>query len=245
MALTDHDTLAGLKEARASISPASLRVIGGCEFSVEVAWGEMHLLAYFLPTDAVRLLSFLADQRAKRRERGSEMVVRLNDLGIDLTDEDVLEAANGGAVGRPHVARALVARGAAENIGEAFDRFIGWGKPAFVPKDLPPVESVTALVKSVGGVTSAAHLRDRATRAGLASLQQRGVDAVEVLHPAHDEATRARIGRLAKELGLLRTGGSDWHGEAGDQESRAPLGGMDVPEEWLAGIEDLHRARRV
>lgn len=170
-------------------------------------------------------------------------MARLNRLGVAITEEDVLAEAGDGAVGRPHVARALITHGAAPTLSEAFDRYIGWGRPAFVPKDLPGIEAVVAVVRAAGGVTSAAHLKDRATRGALTTLREAGVDGVEVLHPSHDETTVRRIGRLAADLGLLPTGGSDWHGERTDEPDRAPLGSLDVPHEWLAAIEGVHLER--
>src|SRR5437588_634623 len=121
--------------------------------------------------------------------------------------------AGGGAWGRPHVARAMMAVGAVRDVQEAFDRFIGFGRPAFVPKNLPTVKAVIDLVRSVAGVTSAAHLKDRAVRPVLRELKKAGVDAVEVLHPSHDESCVRRIGALAVELELLQSGGTDWHGD--------------------------------
>jgi predicted metal-dependent phosphoesterase TrpH len=103
---------------------------------------------------------------------------------------------------------------------------------------------VTRLVRSVSGVTSAAHLKDRAVRPVLRELKKAGIDAVEVLHPAHDESTRRRIAALAGELDLLQTGGTDWHGEMAVDRALVPLGGMPVPEEWLTRIEQLHLTRK-
>jgi predicted metal-dependent phosphoesterase TrpH len=243
IALTDHDTLAGVAVARRYAESAGVRVISGCEFSVEASWGEMHLLAFFLPDDDPAVQAFLSEQRSGRATRARAIVERLNALGVAITDEDVLAAAKGGAVGRPHVAQALITRGAAASIPEAFDRYLGWKRPAFVPKALPAVGVVTHLVRKAGGVTSAAHLKDRANRAALASLKAAGVDAVEAIHPAHDEATAGRIRRLAGELDLLLSGGSDWHGDGNGPPARAPLGSLDVPEEWLNAIEDLHTRR--
>jgi predicted metal-dependent phosphoesterase TrpH len=212
-----------------------VRVIGGCEFSVAAPWGEMHLLGYFLPADSTELESFLGACRADRDRRARGMVSRLAGLGIEISSDDVLAEASGGAVGRPHVARALVRRGAVGSVNEAFDRYLGRGRPCFVEKTLPSFADVAALVHRLGGVVSAAHLRDRATRASLSRLRDEGLDAVETRHPRHDGEIRARITDLALELGLARTGGSDWHGDAGD--AHADIGTQDVPAEWLPELE--------
>jgi predicted metal-dependent phosphoesterase TrpH len=242
IAITDHDTLAGTAEALAAGEACGLRVVAGCEFSVHVPGGEMHLLGYFLDPDNGELRAFLEGQRANRRSRAREMVRRLNHSGIAIDEAEVIAAAGGGAVGRPHVARVLVSRGVVQDVGQAFDRYLGWRRPAFVPKQLPDLAEVAALVRRCGGVTSAAHLSERAGRALLERLCRTGVDAVEVVHPAHDELTARRIDTLASELGLLRTGGSDWHGNSAVEE-RGVLGHDAVPAAWLEALELRHQER--
>jgi len=243
MALTDHDTVAGVAEARAAGAVLNLRVVGGCEFSVDGPGGEMHLLAYFLPNSDPVLEGFLQGQREKRLQRAVELVERLRSLGIAITIQHVRAQAGEGAVGRPHVARALIALGAARDINDAFDRFLGQGRPAFVPKVLPSVTAVTTLVRTAGGVTAAAHLKDRAVRPVLQELKQAGVDGVEVVHPSHDGAVRRRLNKLSVELDLVCTGGSDWHVDFAVDRPVAGLGSMDVPPAWLERLERIHSGR--
>jgi predicted metal-dependent phosphoesterase TrpH len=243
IALTDHDTLAGIPEAAAEGVRQGVRVIAGCEFSVAAPWGEMHLLAYFLPPNEPLLEAFLADKRGKRVVRAQHMVDRLRGLGLPVSFDEVESEAGAGAVGRPHVARALVRGGHVADVPEAFSRSLGARRPAFVPKELPSVREVTALVRSLGGVTSAAHLGSRATRRGLASLSARGIDGVEVRHPLHDVRRATEIEHLTGDLGMMRTGGTDWHGDSRDEPNRAPLGSITIPEQWLNDIEQLHQQR--
>jgi hypothetical protein len=237
IALTDHDTLAGVAAAAAAGEPLGVRVVAGCEFSVRVAWGELHLLGYFLPPEHAELARFLADTRAARRRRGQEMVQRLQRLGVDVAVEHVAAAAGEGAVGRPHVARALVERGVVADIGEAFDRFLGRGRPAFVEKPLPPLTRVTTLVHEVGGVAVAAHLGQRATESEVRHLKDQGVDGLEARHPSHSGAVERRVEELAGRFDLAVTGGSDWHGDTDLGGAHAELGGLDVPLEWLERLE--------
>lgn len=204
----------------------------------------MHLLGYFLPLDSVPLLDFLVRCRADRERRGIEMVERLRALGIPITVADVLKEAQGGTVGRPHVARALLQLKAVKSVQDAFDRFLGWGRPGFVHKRLPQFREVAELVHACGGVVSAAHLKDRGTRAALAALRAEGLDAVETRHPTHDAELRARLTDHALALGLLRTGGSDWHGDAGGLSAGAELGGQQVPMEWLDALEEARPVGR-
>ncbi len=243
VALTDHDTLDGIPQAAAASAEVGVRVIAGCEFSVAAGWGEMHLLGYFLPSDHPGLNRFLAEQRQKRVERAHLIVQRLNRIKVPADVEGVMSEAGDAAVGRPHVARSLVKMRVVRDANEAFDRFLAEGRPAFVPKDLPTVADVSSLVREVGGVTSAAHLGSRATRAFLTELQQAGVDGAEVVHPAHGDHSVRRIRALAKTLRMLPTGGSDWHGDRTMQGRRGQLGSLQVSEAWLDGLEALHRER--
>lgn len=244
MALTDHDTLAGITSALEAGAREGIRVIAGCEFSVQAVWGEMHLLGYFLPVDSTPLQDFLARCRADRERRGAEIVDRLKGLGIAIAVDDVLSEAQGGAIGRPHVARALLRLKAVKSVQDAFDRFLGWGRPGFVHKRLPQFRDVAELVHACGGVVSAAHLKDRGTRATLTALKAEGLDAVETRHPTHDAEIRARLTSHAVALGLLRTGGSDWHGDMPGLTAGGELGGQEVPMAWLDSLEEARPAGR-
>lgn len=237
VALTDHDTLAGLPAAIDAGRRHGIRVIAGCEFSTQAPWGEMHVLGYFLPLGSDPLEEFLVACRADRERRGNEIVERLRKLGLKVTREDLFREADGASIGRPHVARALLRLGAVRTIQEAFDRYIGWNRPGFVEKRLPTFRAVAELVHTAGGIVSAAHLRDRASAAFLADLKTQGLDAVETRHPVHDPDQRARLTEIALSLGLLRSGGSDWHSDDQVQHPGAEMGGQDVPDEWLADLE--------
>ncbi len=244
IALTDHDSVAGVAEARREGDRLGVRVIGGCEFSVAAPWGEMHLLAYFLDADSPGLEAFLAATRARRLLRAEEIVRRLNAMGVTISVEDVLAESGGGAVGRPHVGRALIKRGAVRGLNEAFDRYIGRGRQGYVPKVLPTLGEVCDLVHGANGLTSAAHLKDRGNRSSLKKFKDAGLDAVETRHPSHHPEQRAALTDLALELGLLRTGGSDWHGDGLAGESHGTMGSQSVPAEWLALLEDRVRLPR-
>ncbi len=243
VALTDHDTLAGVSEAADVGASVGVRVVSGCEFSVKSWWGELHLLGYFLPAGHPELNRFLVTQRDGRVERAEEIVRRLSDLGVRVTMESVRRHAGGGSVGRPHVARALVDAAKVASVNQAFDRYLSDDGPAYVPKPLPELEAVTSLVSRLGGVTSAAHLKERATLSTLSRLRQGGVDAVEVLHPSHDDGTVSRLRAWSADLEMLKSGGSDWHGDHGSPDDRRTIGALRVPGEWLEALERLHRER--
>lgn len=240
VALTDHDTTDGVAEATSEANELGLRIIPGCEFSVRAPWGELHVLALFLPHASETLETFLRETRAARRRRGEQMVAKLQSLGVAIELEDVeaqLLGGDGGALGRPHVARALVDCGACDDIPDAFRRYLGRGRAAYVEKPLPKLGEVTALVHEVGGLTVAAHLGDHGTEAQLRVFQDQGLDCVEVRHPSHAPAVEQRLTRIAERLGLGISGGSDWHGESEYGDTHAPLGGMQVPDTWLAPLE--------
>ena len=239
VALTDHDTLAGIPEALAAGERSGVRVVAGCEFSVAAPWGEMHVLGYLLPAHSAELEEFLERSRADRLRRAQEMVTHLQRLGVDLPFESVLQESAGGALGRPHVARAIVRHGGALNPNDAFDRFLGRGRPAFVEKTLPTFRTVAEVIHNAGGVVSVAHLKERGTRVVIERLKAEGLDAVETRHPSHDPDTRARLTDIVIQLGLLRTGGSDWHGDPPPGVTHAMLGSQQVPPEWLARLEDF------
>jgi 3',5'-nucleoside bisphosphate phosphatase len=238
VALTDHDTLAGLPEALAAGDRYGVRVIAGCEFSVAAPWGEMHVLGYYLPARSENLNHFLERCRADRVRRAEEMVRRLHRLGVDVPFESVLQESAGGAVGRPHVARAVVRHGGATDPGDAFDRFIGRGKPAFVEKSLPSFQAVADVVHAAAGVVSVAHLKEHGTRTVLERLKADGLDAVETRHPSHDPDLRSRLTDLALQLSLLRTGGSDWHGDP-EPGTYGTIGSQRVPREWLDRMDEF------
>ncbi len=240
ISLTDHDTVAGVPAAVAAGERLGVRVLSGCEFSTSAPWGEMHVLGYFLPTDSAPLETFLARCRADRMRRARAMVDRLQGMGVSLDFEDVLRQAGGGAVGRPHVARAIVRGGGALGMSEAFDRYIGRGRPAFVEKVLPSFREVADLVHAVRGLVSVAHPKDRGTRSFIERLKSEGLDAIETRHPSHDPDVRSRLTDLSLRLGLLRTGGSDWHGDPEPGESHGALGSQEVPLEWLERLDRLH-----
>ncbi|HJR17045.1 MAG TPA: PHP domain-containing protein [Gemmatimonadales bacterium] len=240
IALTDHDTVGGVSEALTAGEQYGVRVVGGCEFSAAAPWGEMHVLGYYLPCDSPGLDAFLERCRADRVRRARAMVEQLQRLGVDLSFDHVLHESGGGAVGRPHVARAIVRQGGAIDLGDAFDRYLGRGRPAFVEKTLPQFKTIVEVVHENGGLVSVAHLKERGTRSFIERLKGEGLDAVETRHPSHDPDLRARLTEIALKLDLLRTGGSDWHGDPEPGVTHGTIGSQQVPLEWLERLDDRH-----
>lgn len=238
-ALTDHDTTEGVEAAAREGASLGLRVVAGCEFSVAAPWGELHVLGYFLPPGHARLEEFLSGTRAARERRAGLIVAKLQKLGVAIDVRDVASQADGGAMGRPHVARALVERGASADINDAFARYLGRGRAAFVEKPLPTLQQITELVHQAGGVAVAAHLGERGSEPQIHQFQERGLDGIEVRHPSHSPATEKRLTNIAQRLGLAVSGGSDWHGDTAFGDAHAALGSLEVPAAWLDTLEQL------
>lgn len=240
IALTDHDTVAGVARARAAADGSPLRVVAGVELSAYQGDEETHLLGLHL-TDLDAMEQELEAFRDARRARGERMVERLNAIGVRITFADVLEAAGGGAIGRPHVAKALVENGWARDNRDAFDRYLGAGRPAYLDKRRLSLAAAIAMVHRSGGIAVLAHPGGEGTLTRLAALKAMGLDGVEVLHPSHSAEDRKRLLAIADALGLVPSGGSDSHGATAGPRV---VGALAVPAEWLARQDACVAARR-
>jgi hypothetical protein len=229
VAVTDHDTVAGVRAAQRAAAGSGLEVVAGIELSCADDRREVHLLGLCL-ADLAPMDGALADARSARETRGAEMVDRLNALGIPVTMAMVAAEAGDGNVGRPHVARAVVAGGWCSTVREVFDKYLGDGRPACVDRPKLSLADAIALVHRAGGVALWAHAGSEGTREKVMRYVAFGLDGLEVRHPSHNAADVERLARFADEFGLVRSGGSDWHGEP---ETWKPLGCQHVPAPWL------------
>jgi hypothetical protein len=239
IALTDHDTVDGLGDAYDEGRSLGVRVIAGIELSAVESNAETHLLGLHL-TEVDRLAARLRDLRTMRLTRAERIVKRLNELGVKVTIEEVLEQAAGGAVGRPHIARALVNDGWATDVRDAFDRYLGSGRPAFVAKDRLSMSDAIAMIHDAGGLAVLAHPGSAGTRARIEALTGIGLDGVEVKHPSHSAEDAARMLALVDHFRLVPSGGSDWHGLS---DGGRALGGMRVPLAWIGRQEQAVATR--
>jgi len=217
VALTDHDTLAGHDEARAALS-SRLKLLTGMELSCLQDGRSVHMLAYAVDPRNAALAAECAALVAARDDRAKGMVERLRELGVDITWPQVTAFAAGGVVGRPHIARAMVAAGVIEQPYEAFsEEWIGAGGRAYVTRYAPAPVAAIGLVRAAGGVTVLAHPgavspAEQLSDEQIAGLAAAGLGGLEVDHPGHDHDVRERLASLAADLGLVRCGGSDDHG---------------------------------
>lgn len=244
IALTDHDTLSGVEEARAAAGNAGPRLVAGVELSVDHANVKIHLLAYFLEPGAGPLQDRLAELREGRRRRNVEIVARLRDLGYDIEEADVAAQTAGEAVGRPHIADALVAKGLIASRAEAFDGLLSDGGVAYVQRPRLSAKEAIQLATASGAVTSVAHPytidMNATTYPGLfEELGDAGLTGLEAFYPEHSPSLREHLAALATELGLVATGGSDYHG-AGKPGLKVGTGRGDlvVPDTALSDLEE-------
>jgi len=217
IALTDHDTLAGHDEAREAL-PDGLTLVGGMEMSCSLGDRSVHMLAFLTDPADQDLAAELQAITTDRLRRGRAMVDRLRDLGAEVSWEQVTAIAAGGVVGRPHIARAMVAAGIIERPEQAFTaEWLGEGGRAYVTRYAPDPARAIALIRAAGGVAVLAHPGTQSRDAWIpdeviAGLAEAGLAGVEVAHSDHNPAERNRLAGLAHDLGLIRTGGSDDHG---------------------------------
>ncbi|HEX6940019.1 MAG TPA: PHP domain-containing protein [Longimicrobiales bacterium] len=233
IALTDHDTTAGVADALAA-ADGRLAVIAGIEVSSTYGGEELHILGYFVAPDHPELERYAGQAIARREERMHGMIRRLQELGVRLSYEDVLAGAGTGPVGRPHLARALVHAGHVRSVQEAFDRFLADGGPAFLPTELLTPREAIDLIHAAGGVAVWAHPPLDVLDRELDHLVAWGLEGIECYRPMNTPSQIRRLEVAARSRGLLTTGGSDWHGAwAG------PLGTFHLPRDPVATLLEL------
>jgi len=235
-ALTDHDSLAGLPEARAEAKKQGIRLISGAEISADYeGQDDVHILALFVDEKNAPFLARLEERQAKRRERGERLAQNLIAAGYPLDLDAIREDVGDGVWGRPHLARALVRAGHASSMDDAFARFLKREHPWHVPSEKWPAVEVLSAIRAAGGVSSLAHaIWYKSSETLLRGLAAAGLDAVEVFHPDHGPEEEARLGHLVHELNLLVTAGSDFHGTP---EGRKHPGGVVGSAEMLDLLE--------
>lgn len=244
LGLTDHDTVAGIPEAQQAGAELGVEVIPGVELSTALASGEdIHLLGYFVDPSHPELLAGLAAFAAARQERAARILARLREIGIALDEDEVYALSGHGTIGRPHIARALVAAGHAADLSDAFSRLIGRNKPAYIPRPRVDPRDAIALVKAAGGVPVLAHpFSPGGVEGVLDRLVPAGLQGMEVDYGEYTESDRATLRQIASRRGLIATGGSDFHGPGVGNPARV-LGGPPVPEAAVAHLRAAARSQ--
>ena len=243
LAITDHDIVSGVAPARASALDLDLEIVAGVEFSTNLENHEIHMLGLFVDDANDELIKCTDQARRFRRERAVEIVERLNSLGIDVEFTAVESAAGCGSIGRPHIAKAIVeADEKTDNVNEAFRRFIGIGRPAFVPKLTVGAEEVISVVHRAGGVAILAHpASSRVQPDQIGALAELGLDGFELVHPTYTSNARKKFKRLIDDMGLLPSGGSDFHGPP---VGTTRLGEYAVSLQWLEALREAATSHR-
>lgn len=239
-AVTDHDTIDGYLELRSLLSDDVPELVSGLEMSVAVGSEDLHMLAYLFDPEHDELNETLRNFRQERNHRGRRMVEKLNRMGMTLSMEAVLEAAGDSAIGRPHIAEAMMNEGLVGNIEDAFRKYIGDHSPAYIPKNMVQPREAIELIHRAGGLAVLAHPYINDAHKQLESLTQLGLDGLEVYHYSHSKQLVAELKRLAVKHGLLLSGGSDFHGR---QHHEGEIGAGSVPVEYLDKMKT--RAREI
>ena len=243
VALTDHDTVAGVPRAEAAGRRLGLEVVPGVEVSVEAEKGAMHLLGYFVRPQDELLREKLSQWCHSRQQRARRMVARLAELGFEISYAQVEELAGSASIGRPHVARVLMKARVVRSVDEAFERYLRRGRPAYVPRQMPEAAEAIALIRSAGGVPVLAHpatlwLKGAELEARVKALRAQGLEGIEIHWSGHTTRQRRELLALAKKLGLAVTGGSDFHGDnkPGIQLGSGRRGNVRLPEALLDAL---------
>lgn len=216
MAVTDHDTTAAVVEVRGLAAALGIEAIAGIEITAVEDGRDIHILGYFIDPANVQLAAFLLRQRNQRIARVKAIGDRLALLGMPVDVIPLIKKARdegGSSVGRPQIARAMIAAGYVRDSREAFDQWLATGRPAFMPRAGAPPDEVIRMIHGAGGLASLAHPGQTGVDTRIPIYLAAGLDALEVYHPDHDEAATERYRTLAGRVGVLVTGGSDFHGD--------------------------------
>ena len=241
MAVTDHDTTAALPDAAREAERAGIGFVPGIEITAARQGRDVHVLGYFIDPGSPALKAFLAAQLEDRIRRARAVGRRLAALGVGIDMEALIERNSGRPVLRPHFARALVDAGYVAEEEEAFDRYIGEGKPAYVARRGATPAEVVAIIREAGGISSMAHPGVTDQDALIPEFAAAGLDALEAYHTDHAADDTARYLALARHLGLAVTGGSDFHGVRSGHSSG--FGGVHLPASDYAAFLDVVRRR--
>ena len=241
ISLTDHDTIAGVAEAQEAGAEMGVEVIPGMELSAQAGSKDIHILGYYIDPTHADLQIFLKQFREARIDRADKMVTQLNRMGLRVQLSQVLAKAGNAAVGRPHVADVLVEEGFVFSADEAFQKYLGYAKPAYQPKfALKPAEAID-VIHAAGGLACLAHPALYSQDSLIAGLVAQGMDGIEVMHIKHDAGVVAKYSAMAEQYGLLKTGGSDCHG---DGRGDAVMGRVKVPCAFLDALKTRWASRQ-
>lgn len=221
ISVTDHDTMSSFEECEREAKPLGLELVPGVEISAQFDPGTLHILGYFLDRKNAELKTAFEDIQKARRERNPMIIEKLNALGLKITMEDVLEEVHAdkknNQLGRPHFAKALIKKGFVKDFEEAFNKYLGKGKPAYVDKRRLSSEDAIRMIRNAGGIASIAHpkqmrLEGEALEKAIGQFVEEGLEAIEVYNSCQKPHENEIYRKIAKRFNLIETGGSDFHG---------------------------------
>jgi predicted metal-dependent phosphoesterase TrpH len=245
ISVTDHDTVAAIDEVTSLAAASGIRVVPGIEITAVDQGRDVHMLGYFFDPASEGLAGFLVNQRELRVARVREIAARLAALNLFIDVEALVAAAAarpGSSIGRPQIARALVRAGCVASVQEAFDLWLATGRPAFVPRTGPSPAAVVRTIHTAGGIASLAHPGVTGRDELIDPLAESGLDAIEVYHSDHTAEDTVTYRRMAARLGILISGGSDFHGEDSRRAHRAVFGAVVLPPDDFAALEAAAKA---
>lgn len=217
ISITDHDSINGIEEAQTIGKDLGVEVIPGVEISTDVEDREVHLLGYFMNIHSIEFRKYLSFFRDERLERAKRMIKKLNNLNFEISIDDVLDVTNSSAIGRPHVALAMINKGIVKNFYEAFQKYLRDGGPAYERKIHVSPQSAIKLISDAGGLAFIAH-PGHLKESILMTLINSGIDGIEVTHPSHNEYQKKFYRGIVNQYCLLESGGSDFHGGKKDDD---------------------------
>lgn len=251
LALTDHDTIGGVAEAAAEAKKLGLDFLPGIEISAEYPHpGTMHILGYGVDPSRPSLANLTRQLLEGRDNRNPKIIQKLNELGVAITMEEVENEAGGNVVGRPHIAAILMRKGYVSSIKQAFDKYLAPGGLAYFDKERLTPKQALAMILESGGLPVLAHpvqlrtTNDAQLERVVKDLKDMGLVGLEIIHSDHDSALVEKYGALADRFGLLKTGGSDFHGTNKKDIELGLANGRRVPRSFFDGLVDRLRSER-
>lgn len=213
LGITDHDTVEGWQEAEKAGKKYGIKVVKGIEINTDWNEKEVHIIGYELDRESASLQKHLLDLREKRKKRVEKILYKLKELGFEIPFKEVLKYVKGDSIGRPHIAQAMISRGYVQNFREAFDKYLRIGAPAYVPRYKLDPEEAIKIVRESGGVAVLAHPGAQELEGEIYRWKRVGLQGLEVIHPEHSDEDIKKYQSIARQLELIMTGGSDFHGE--------------------------------
>lgn len=241
--ITDHDTIKGYLKAKPVAKENEIKLMAGVEFTAAWKDREVHILAYCFDENNTEFLQLLIRQKKARKDRMKKIVSHLQKQGVDIEYDEVVAEARGGNIGRPHAASVLISKGLVASVGEAFIRYLSSERLKDIKTEYAALDEIIRIVRAASGVTSLAHPGRLYSSEDLEELVSFGIDGLECIHPSHNFTVQRNYAKMAKDRGLLVTGGSDFHGK-GKPDYDPYFGIVTLGEQHVQSVIRLGKRRK-